>query len=66
MVEISLHSVLFCSSPVAEQVYLQVSVPLHLAVNLPVPLRLLLQTLICLGLCIFHLLLQLMHPGMQT
>lgn len=66
MVEIPLHGVLLRSSPVTEQVYLEVSVPLHLAVSLPVPLRLLLQTLICPRLCIFHLLLQFMHPGMQT
>lgn len=52
--------------PATEQVYLEVSVPLHLAVSLPVPFGLVLQILICPRLRILHLLLQLVHPGMQT
>lgn len=48
-----------------EQVYLCVSLPLHLGVSLPVSLHLVLQALVCPRLCILHLLFQLMDPGTQ-
>jgi len=49
--------------PVAELVYLSVPVPVHLAEGLPVPLGLVLQTLVRPRLGVLHLLLQLVHPG---
>jgi len=54
-----------CFSPVAQQRYLHVLVPLHLAVGLSVSPQLLMQTLFCSRLLVFQLLLELMDPEVE-
>lgn len=51
-----------CFSPVGQQLYLCVLVSLQLAVSLSVASQALLHTLLCPGLLVFQLLLQLMNP----
>lgn len=51
-----------CFSPVGQQLYLCVPVSLQLAVSLSVASQALLHTLLCPGLLVFQLLLQLMNP----
>lgn len=53
-------------SPVGQQLYLCALVSLHLAVGLSVPPQALLQVLLCAGLLVFQLLLQLINPDMMN